>query len=148
MKNSQNPSKNKMNIAILPTLIPDIQKTYEVFFNSFQHDKMGSKMLEILFPGGTNTKEFRQLHTTETTKFWHHSTDQYTMKAVDSDNNGDIVGMELLDIYLNERSEEERKYLGIPWLEGEQRERADKVIGALCEAHEKIWGGRKHIGKF
>ena len=103
-------------------------------------------MLEILFPGGI-TKEFRKTHAIETAKFWHHNDVQYTMKAIDTDT-GDIIGMILFDLYFRDSSKEERKYHGIPWLEGKQRERADKVIGALHDMHEKIWGGRRHLGKF
>ena len=132
-----------MRTAILSALPPDIKRTYDVFFRSFQDDKMGSIMLDILFPNGI-TDEFREIHARETAKFWHINKDQYTLKAVDMAT-ADIVGMELLDIYLNERSDEERKYLGIPWLEGEALERANAVIGALWEAHERILGGRRHI---
>lgn len=132
-----------MHIAVLPAVIPDIKRIYEIFFKAFQNDQMGSIMLGILFPGGI-TDEFRETHAQETAKSWHLSQDQYTMKAVDM-RTGNIVGMGLLDIYLHERSEEERRYLGIPWLEGEALKRADAVIGALWEAHERILGGKKHI---
>ena len=37
--------------VILPALIPDIRRIYDVYFAAFKNDPMGDLMLEILFPG-------------------------------------------------------------------------------------------------
>ena len=55
--------------------------------------------------------------------------------------------MGLGDIHVKERSVEERKNFGVPWLEGEQRIRAEKVLNPLWEVKEKLWGGRPYICK-
>lgn len=129
--------------AILPALIPDIEAIYDVYFKAFQTDRMGSLMLDILFPSGVN-EEFRKAHTVATAQYWHHSSNQYTYKAVDIAT-GDIVGMALGDVYMKERSEEERKNPGVEWLQGEQRERAETILNPLWEVREKLFGGRRYI---
>jgi hypothetical protein len=55
--------------------------------------------------------------------------------------------MGLIDVYIKPRSEEERKNEGVPWLEGEQRERAKKVLNPLLEVREKLLSGRPYICK-
>jgi hypothetical protein len=109
---------------------------------------MGEIMLQILFPAGIDSPEFRAAHAAGTVEWLRKSTTQYTYKCVDMDN-GDIVGMGLLDIYTPPgRADEERKFEGVPWLEGEQRERAEKVLQPLWEAREKLLGGQPYICKF
>nr|KMM69654.1 hypothetical protein CPAG_05968 [Coccidioides posadasii RMSCC 3488] len=132
-----------MGFAVLPALIPDIPKVYDVYFAAFKADPMGEIMLDILFPGGI-TEEFRKAHSEGTLGFWHTSQSQYTWKCVDT-NTDDIVGMGLADVYLKERTEEERKNPGISWLEGEAKERAENIINPLWEMKEKLWGGRRYI---
>lgn len=127
----------------MPALIPDIQRIYDIYFAAFKNELMAQLMLDILFPTGI-TEEFRKAHTANTLAFWHVSTYQYTMKCIDADT-GEIVGMLLADMHLKERSEEERKNFGVPWLEGEQRERAEKVLNPLWNIKERLWGGRPYI---
>lgn len=134
-----------MGFAILPALIPDIQTVYDVYFSAFQAESMGARMLKLLFPGGV-TSEFREGHTAGVLNWWHHSTDQYTFKCVDTDS-GEIVGMALLDIYLHERTATERKNPGLLWLEGEERERAERVVSPLWDIREKLLAGRRYICK-
>ncbi|KXH63450.1 acetyltransferase [Colletotrichum salicis] len=133
-----------MGYAILPALIPDIQKVYDSYFKAFTGDEMGEIMVKVLFPNGTNSEEFRKAHTAGTLAWWHHSDCQYTYKCVDTET-GEIVGMALGDIYLRERTEEERKNHGVGWLEGKDRERAEAVLNPLHEAREKLFGGRRYI---
>lgn len=132
-----------MGFVVLPALVSDIEKVYDIYFAAFGNDLLGSLMLKILFPGGI-TKEFRDVHTRETLRFWQTCPFQYTMKCVDTDT-GEIVGMALGDILFHERTAEERQRPAIGWLQGEAQERAEKVVGRLWEAHEKVLGGRRHI---
>ncbi|GKT49632.1 putative acyltransferase SID5 [Colletotrichum spaethianum] len=133
-----------MGYAILPALIPDIEKVYDSYFKAFNGDAMGDIMVKILFPNGVDSEEFRKAHTAGTLSWWHHSDCQYTYKCVDTET-GEIVGMALGDIYLKERSEEERKNHGVGWLEGAARERAEAVLNPLHDVREKLFGGRRYI---
>lgn len=135
-----------MVYAILPALIPDIEKVYDVYFAAFKGDSMGRIMVDLLFPAGSDSDEFRKSHTTGTLAWWHTCGVQYTYKCVDTET-GEIIGMALGDILLQGRTDEERKYQSVGWLEGEQRERADAVLKPLHEAREKLFGGRPHICK-
>ncbi|KAL2131960.1 hypothetical protein VTI74DRAFT_4415 [Chaetomium olivicolor] len=130
--------------VVLPALIPDIRKVYNAYFASFGNERMGSIMLDILFPGGIDSEEFRAAHAAGTLDWWHKSDTQYTYKVVDMDT-GEISGMGLVDIYIKPRTEEERKNGGVPWLTGEQRERAEKVLNPLWEVREKLFGGQPYI---
>ncbi|KAI1959268.1 hypothetical protein LOZ58_004539 [Ophidiomyces ophidiicola] len=132
-----------MSFVLLPALIPDIPKVYDAYFAAFKGDPMGEIMLNILFPGGI-TEEFRKAHTAGTLSYWHTSGVQYTVKCVDTDS-GEIVGMALADVYLHERSESERQKPVVSWLQGEEKERAEKVLYPLWEIREKLWGARRHI---
>ncbi|KAL0471165.1 hypothetical protein QR685DRAFT_276520 [Neurospora intermedia] len=134
-----------MVVAVLPALIPDIRRVYESYFTAFKGERMGEIMLQILFPGiDTDAPDFRAAHAKGTLEYWHTSDTQYTYKAVDMAD-GEILGMGLVDIYVRERSEEERRNHGVPWLEGEQRERAEKVLTPLHEMREQLFGGNPYI---
>lgn len=134
-----------MVYVVLPALVPDIKKVYDVYFAAFKNEVMGQRMLEILFPGvDTDSEEFRKTHAEGTRSYWDVSDVQYTFKCVDTQT-GDVVGMVLGDIYVKERSVEDRKNHGVPWLEGEQRARAEKVLDPLWEMREKLFGGRPYI---
>lgn len=135
-----------MTYAILPALVPDIEKVYDVYFAAFKGEKMGNMMLDLLFPRGTDSEEFRKKHTADTLAWWNSCGVQYTYKCVDT-TTGEIVGMALGDILFHERTEEERRFYSIPWLEGEQRQRADAVIKPLHEARDKLFGPHPHICK-
>ncbi|KAK5655206.1 hypothetical protein OQA88_6105 [Cercophora sp. LCS_1] len=133
-----------MPYAVLPALIPDIPKVYEMYFAAFKGERMGELMLEVLFPEGTSSPEFRKAHAEGTLAYWHQNDFQYTFKCVDMDT-AEIVGMGLGDIYMRERSEEERKFQSVPWLSGAQLERAEAVLRPLHDIREKLFGGRKYI---
>ncbi|KAK1750343.1 hypothetical protein QBC47DRAFT_464855 [Echria macrotheca] len=133
-----------MVYVILPALVPDIRRVYDSYFAAFKGERMGELMLQVLFPGGTDSEEFRAAHAAGTLSYWHKSDTQYTFKCVDTAT-GEIVGMALGDILIRGRSEEERKFEGVPWLEGEQRERAEKVLKPLHEMRDQLFGGTPHI---
>ncbi len=132
--------------VVLPALIPDIPRIYDVYFSAFKNDPMGSLMLKILFPG-TIDADFRKAHAAGTLSYWHASECQYTLKVVDT-GTGDIIGMGLGDAYLKERTEQERANHGVPWLEGKQREKAEAVLNPLWEMREGLFGGRRYICKW
>ena len=133
--------------TILPALIPDVEKIYDIYFKAFKNDKMGEIMVDILFPDGTDSAEFRKAHATATIDWWHHCAVQYTYKCVDTET-GEIVGMALGDCLIQGRTEEERTYKSVPWLQGAQKERADAILRPLHEAREKLFGGRPHICEY
>ena len=54
---------------VLPALIPDIERVYDIYFDAFGRDEMGKIMTEILFPSGI-TPEFRKNHTNFTLEWW------------------------------------------------------------------------------
>ncbi|VBB87334.1 Putative protein of unknown function [Podospora comata] len=131
--------------VVLPALIPDIKRVYDSYFAAFHHDPMGEIMLNILFPGGNvNSPEFREEHAKGTLAWWHQSDSQYTYKCVDTDN-GNIVGMGLIDVILRRRSVEERAFQGVPWLQGEAKERAEKVLKPLHDMREQLFGDQQYI---
>lgn len=134
-----------MGQVVLPSLISDIRRAYDAFFSSFEQDVMGRIMLGILFPGSSiNDEEFRKAHAAGTLEYWHTTDHQYTTKCVDTQTGG-IIGVGLHDVFLRERSTEERQNYGAPWLEGEHRERAEKIINPLWEMRESLFGGRPYI---
>lgn len=134
-----------MPIVVLPALVPDIPRLYEIYFASFKADMMGRVLLDILFPGGkTDTAEFREAHAKATLEWWTKCDYQYTVKVVDTDT-GDILAMGLGDGYYRARSAEERRFDGCTWLEGKQRERADAILKPLAEMREKLWGAQPYI---
>jgi len=134
--------------VVLPALVPDISKVYDVYFASFQHEGMASLMLDVMFPNGVANKPgFREEHAKGTLAWWHQADSQYTFKCIDNET-GKIIGMALADVLLRERSEEERKFGGIPWLEGKDREKAEAVVGPLVEMREKLLGRHRHVCKY
>ncbi|KAM3453679.1 hypothetical protein MY3296_003522 [Beauveria thailandica] len=67
-----------------------------------------------------------------------------TSKTLDAfDDDEAVTG----DAYLRERTLPERANHGVPWLEGEQRARAEKVLNPLWEVRERLFGGRRYICK-
>lgn len=134
-----------MGLVVLPALIPDIPKIYDIYFAAFENEPMAQLMLKILFPGGI-TEEFRKAHSASTLSWWNNCPYQYTMKCVDTETD-EIVGMLLADVHLRERSLEQRKNPGVSWLEGFEKERAEKVINPLWEVKEKLFRGCPYICK-
>jgi GNAT superfamily N-acetyltransferase len=140
--------KSRPSCVVLPALITDIPKVYDAYFKAYNNEFVGSLMVDAMFPGGmTGTEEFRQSHTAGTLAYWHISGTQYTFKCVDTAT-GEIIGMALGDILLQPRTKQERKFLGVPWLEGEYRVRAEKIIKPLSDMRDKLFGGARHICEF
>ncbi|KAK0719021.1 acyl-CoA N-acyltransferase [Apiosordaria backusii] len=133
-----------MPYFVLPALIPDIRPCYNAYFSAFTNDPSGSLLLDILFPSGVTSEEFRETHTNGTLQWWHTSETQYTYKCIDAQT-GEIVGMALCDVFVKWRTEEERKMPEIGWLAGEQRKRAEQVLDGLWGAREMIMGGRPYV---
>ncbi|KAK0634415.1 acyl-CoA N-acyltransferase [Bombardia bombarda] len=133
-----------MSFSILPALIPDIGPVYDAYFAAFSADPASRHLLDIFFPDGFESEEFRKAHTDGTAAYWQTCQTQYTYKCVDRAS-GKIVGMALFDVFVLPRTSEQRAFPELSWLQGEQRERADKTLKPLWEAREKLWGGRPHI---
>ncbi|KAK1751076.1 puromycin N-acetyltransferase [Echria macrotheca] len=133
-----------MGFIVLPALIPDIRPVYDAYFAAFEADPDGKRLLDILFPDGFTSEEFRAAHTAATLNWWHTSPTQHTFKCVDLDN-GAIIGMALCDVFASPQDAQERKNPGVGWLEGDRKERAEKVLNPLWEAREKAFGGKRYI---
>lgn len=133
-----------MGFIVLPALIPDIRPVYDAYFAAFAVDPDGRRLLDILFPDGFASEEFRAAHTAATLNWWHTSQTQHTFKCVDT-NDGAVVGMALCDVFAKPQTEDERKNPGVGWLQGEQRERAERVVAPLWEARDRAFGGKRYI---
>lgn len=134
-----------MTFVVLPALIPDIESVYTVYFRAFA----GTPLLTALFPSASTSdlvdpeSEFRKAHTGHTLSYWHSSKTQYTLKCVNSEN-GEIVGMALWDVYL---TPSDWKKGQIDWLQGEEKERAERLVTPLWNAREKLWDEQRYICK-
>ncbi|KAK5657193.1 hypothetical protein OQA88_3251 [Cercophora sp. LCS_1] len=133
-----------MGFIVLPALIPDIRAVYDAYFAAFTVDPDGRRLLDILFPDGFTSDEFRAAHTEATLNWWHTSRTQHTFKCVNA-SDGAVVGMALCDVFSNPQTEEERKNPGVGWLEGDRRARAERVIAPLWEARDRALGGKSYI---
>jgi hypothetical protein len=139
-----------MPFLVLPALIPDIRAVYDVYFAAFTADPDGRRLLDILFPGGVTSDEFRDAHAKGTLAWWHTSGTQYTFKCLDPAT-GEVVGMALCDVFAAPTRDDEKEKRVMPevgWLQGEERERAERVLGPLWKARERIWGAGRYICKF
>lgn len=129
-----------MPFVVLPGLLPDIPKIYDVYFAAFD----GQPILDALFPAGYKGEEFRTGHTAHTIEWWKTASMQHTIKCLDTDT-GDIVGMATYDVYWKERSYEEWKSPEVTWLEGKEKEKCEALLKPLWEKKEKLWEGRRHV---
>jgi hypothetical protein len=128
-----------MPYTVLPALLPEITPVYDVYFKAFD----GEKIMEFLYPGGVD----RQRHKHGTTLWWHHDTNGYTVKCVDSDT-GAIVGMATWEIFWRPGSTWTKPLKGAEWLKGKDKEKADSVLVPLWEKREEIIGARPHLCKW
>ncbi|KAK3304804.1 acyl-CoA N-acyltransferase [Chaetomium strumarium] len=138
-----------MPFLVLPALIPDIRAVYDVYFAAFTTDPDGRRLLDILFPGGVASDEFRDAHAKGTLAWWHTSDTQYTFKCLDPAT-GEVVGMALCDVFVTtpkveEKKKKERVMPEVGWLQGKEKERAERVLAPLWKARERIWGGGRYI---
>ncbi|KAH8677927.1 acyl-CoA N-acyltransferase [Xylariales sp. PMI_506] len=126
-----------MPYAVLPSLLPDITPTYDVYFAAFK----GEKILKYLFPGGVD----RQAHRHGTTLWLHHDRNGYTIKCVDSDT-GKVVGMATWEVFWRPgKVEGWHKPKGAEWLKGDHKKKAEIVLMPLWEKRDQFFGGRKHV---
>lgn len=130
-------------LIVAPALIPDIPRLYDIYFEAFKEDEMGRLIMNILFPGGV-TDEFKKAHAAATLAYWHTSNSQFTFKCIDLDN-GEIVGMGLADLVVVPK--EKRENPGVEWLQGEEKERAERILNPLWEARDELIGSQPHICK-
>ncbi|KAL1844794.1 hypothetical protein VTK73DRAFT_1789 [Phialemonium thermophilum] len=147
-----------MAYAVLPALLPDIEKVYDCYFAAFQADPSGRRLLDILFPRGVTSPSFRRAQAEATASYWRGADAQYTFKCVEAQT-GAIVGMALCDIFVRRQDvtpppegaaqrggdSSDGEWPGIPWLEGEEKARAERVVKPLWEMREKLWGGKRYI---
>ncbi|KAF1957108.1 hypothetical protein CC80DRAFT_525259 [Byssothecium circinans] len=132
-----------MGYVVLPALIPDIVKVYDVYFAAFADDAI----TKALFPGTPKEdmlnpeSEFRKTHAKHVLAYWHTSSTQYTLKCIDTETN-EIVGMGLLDVYI---TPSEWKKGGLLWLQGEERERAEALLEPMWNAREKLFDEERYV---
>ncbi|KAK3386730.1 hypothetical protein B0H63DRAFT_140280 [Podospora didyma] len=133
-----------MPFAVLPALIPDIRAVYDVYFAAFSADPHGRQLLDILFPDGYSSEQFRTAQADATLAWWHRpdSNTQYTYKCVDVKTQ-EVVGMALCDVFTS--APRESVMPKVEWLAGEKRERAEKVLTPLWEVRDRLWKGRGYI---
>jgi GNAT superfamily N-acetyltransferase len=150
-----------MPYIVLPAQPPDTTAVYDAYFAAFAN----SRLPQILFPSAyppipgspssspstaayhpLPTAEFREGHTAHTLTWVNSpaSKNQYTFKTLDT-SSGEVVGMALWDVHFQDRPEVELKWPGVEWLEGEERRRAEELLGPLVDVKEKLVGGRAHI---
>lgn len=132
-----------MVLAVIPALIPDIPRVYDIYFEAFDKDEMGRMIVDILFPAGI-TEEFKKAHDEATKAFWQTSNTQFTFKCIDSDN-FETIGMGMGDLVL--LPEKKRVNPGVTWLQGAEKERAEKILNPLWEARDELIGDHPHICK-
>ncbi|KAF7561158.1 hypothetical protein G7046_g2964 [Stylonectria norvegica] len=132
-----------MVVVVLPALIPDIPKIYDIYFKAFENEHMGQLMVNLLFPSGVDD-DFKKAHAAATLAYWHSSDSQFTFKALDTET-GEIIGMGLGDLYLKHRTPEERANPGVQWLQGAERERAENILNPLWEIRDELFQDQPYI---
>ncbi|KAI1753182.1 acyl-CoA N-acyltransferase [Xylaria castorea] len=126
-----------MPLVVLPAQICDIEAVYNIYFNAFEHQPV----LRILFPGGVD----RKAHTEGITHLWNSDANGYPVKCVDTDT-GEIIGMACWDIFWKPGDESIwPKPEGAVWLDGKDRETADRILVPIWNMHEKLFGDHRHI---
>jgi hypothetical protein len=134
-----------MPLIVLPITPSDIRSVYDVYFSAFE----GNVMLEILFPitfkDGKVAEEFRAGHATHQLEYLKSTPLEHTLKCVDTDTD-EIVGMAVYGVYFKERQYDEYKSpTGCEWLEGDERERCEKLLVPLWKKKEELLEGRPHV---
>ncbi|KAI2630705.1 acyl-CoA N-acyltransferase [Hypoxylon sp. NC1633] len=123
-----------MPLLVLPAQVADIEAVYDVYFAAFKDAPIN----DFLYPRGVD----RQAHTEGMKQWWCHDRIGYTFKCLDTDT-GKIVGMATWDIFW--RSGDDNGWerpAGIPWLEGEEKERCEAVLNSMWDIREKLFGKR------
>ncbi|KAI0203192.1 acyl-CoA N-acyltransferase [Astrocystis sublimbata] len=126
-----------MPLVVLPAQICDIEAVYDVYFKAFEHQPV----LRFLFPRGVD----RKAHTEQVTHMWSADPNGYPIKCVDTDT-GAIVGMACWDIFWKPGDVNAWQHPGgAVWLDGEDRETADKILVPIWDVHKELFGYHKHI---
>ncbi|KAF9871432.1 GNAT family [Colletotrichum karsti] len=126
-----------MPLAVLPALVEDIPRVYDVQFAAFRDEPI----MRFLYPNGVD----RELHTKGTVEWWNHDRIGHTVKCVETDT-GEIVGMATWEIYW--RPGEENAYQkpdGIPWLTGDDKVRCERILVPMWDMRVKLFGKRRYI---
>ncbi|KAK8094112.1 hypothetical protein PG997_000797 [Apiospora hydei] len=130
-----------MSFVVLPTLIPDIPHTYDVYFAAFKDEKI----LEYYYPDGKQSPQ----HLEWMNEHWGVDPNEYQLKCVDPAT-GQIVGMANFDVYWDNTGTEpgkrwSRRDEEATWLEGFEKQRLELISTALSKMREKMVGNRRHI---
>ncbi|RYP14775.1 hypothetical protein DL765_006152 [Monosporascus sp. GIB2] len=124
-----------MPLIVLPALEAELEPFYDVWFAAFK----GQAVVSVLFPEGADRKVQVQYIKNGWGQVGH------PIKCVDTDT-GDIVGMAVWEIFW--RLGEENgwgKPDRIPWLSGEDWDKAKGVISPMWDMREKLFGKRRHV---
>ncbi|KAK8038803.1 Acyl-CoA N-acyltransferase [Apiospora rasikravindrae] len=130
-----------MSFVVLPSLIPDIPHTYDVYFAAFKDENM----LEYYYPGGKRYPH----HLEWMNEHWGTDPNEYQLKCVEPAT-GLIVGMATFDVYWDNTGTEagkrwSRRDEEASWLEGFEKQRLELVTMALSKMREKLVGNRRHV---
>lgn len=130
-----------MPLTILPVTIPETRAAYDAYFAAFE----GDLILDVLFPGGHTSEEFRAGHTGHAVDWAQKADKQHLLKCLDTDT-GKIVGFATWDLFWKPREYDEYKApTEVAWLTGKEREKAEAILCPLWKSHEDIWAGRPHV---
>ncbi|RYO81791.1 hypothetical protein DL766_004652 [Monosporascus sp. MC13-8B] len=124
-----------MPLIVLPALEAELEPFYDVWFAAFK----GQAVVSVLFPEGAD----RKVQIQYIKKGWGQV--EHPIKCVDTDT-GDIVGMAIWEIFwrLGEENGWEKPDR-IPWLSGEDWDKAKGVILPMWDMREKLFGKRRHV---
>ncbi|RYP70863.1 hypothetical protein DL769_004838 [Monosporascus sp. CRB-8-3] len=124
-----------MPLIVLPALEAELEPFYDVWFAAFK----GQAVVSVLFPEGADRKVQIQYIRQGWGQVGH------PIKCVDT-NAGDIVGMAIWEIFWRPSEENGwEKPDRIPWLSGEDWDKAEGVILPMWDMREKLFGKRRHV---
>jgi len=136
-------AQQKPTLEVLAAQESDIDNLVDVEFSSFEHDPFHVP----LNPGDRSSSTVRKAAGERTLKQWRNDPTCRIMKCVDRDN-GHILGYATWNFYLEGRSSEERSEPFVAdWLEGRNKEIAECFFNTLAAMKEKVWGGKRFIGR-
>ncbi|RYP65019.1 hypothetical protein DL771_008516 [Monosporascus sp. 5C6A] len=124
-----------MPLIVLPALEAELEPFYNVWFAAFK----GQAVVSVLFPGGADRKVQIQYIKQGWGQVGH------PIKCVDTDT-GEIVGIAIWEILWRPGEENGwEKPDRIPWLSGEDWDKAKGVILPMWDMREKLFGKRRHV---
>ncbi|EGC48573.1 conserved hypothetical protein [Histoplasma capsulatum var. duboisii H88] len=126
-----------MPLVVFPALLSEIDQVYDVFFAAFKDEPI----MPFLYPRGVDRKAHRE----GTIQWSQQDKTTHIVKCVDTDT-GNIVGMASWDIFWRPGEENGwERPAGIPWLEGEEKERCMSVLGPMWDIRVDLFGRRRYI---